>query len=77
MLVREPQNTIRTWHTDTRIWGDFELRADDILICTPPKTGTTWTQRIVSMLLHQSAESRPFIDEQPWRASIAAERGAA
>ena len=66
MLIQKPQQTIRTWHTDTRIWDEFAFRAGDILICTPPKTGTTWTQRIVSMLLHQSAEPRPFIDEQPW-----------
>ena len=66
MLIRKPQNTIRTWHTDTRIWDEFDLRTDDILVCTPPKTGTTWTQRIISMLMHQSAEPRAFIDEQPW-----------
>ena len=66
MLIQKPQQPIRTWHTDTRIWDEFAFRAGDILICTPPKTGTTWTQRIVSMLLHQSAEPRPFIDEQPW-----------
>ncbi|GMN03143.1 sulfotransferase domain-containing protein [Erythrobacter sp. MTPC3] len=66
MLIRKPEKTIRTWHTDSRIWDGFELRAGDIIVCTPPKTGTTWTQRIVGMLLAQSTEPRHIMDEQPW-----------
>jgi len=66
MLIRKPEKTIRTWHTDSRIWDSFELRAGDIIVCTPPKTGTTWTQRIVGMLLAQSAEPRQILEEQPW-----------
>lgn len=66
MLIRKPEKTIRTWHTDSRIWDSFELRAGDIIVCTPPKTGTTWTQRIVGMLLAQSAEPRQIMEEQPW-----------
>jgi aryl sulfotransferase len=66
MLIRKPEKAIRTWHTDSRIWDSFELRAGDIIVCTPPKTGTTWTQRIVGMLLAQSAEPRQIMQEQPW-----------
>ncbi|OBV10490.1 sulfotransferase domain-containing protein [Erythrobacter dokdonensis] len=66
MLIRKPEKTIRTWHTDSRVWDNFELRAGDIIVCTPPKTGTTWTQRIVGMLLAQSAEPRQIMEEQPW-----------
>ncbi|MEO0870832.1 MAG: sulfotransferase domain-containing protein [Pseudomonadota bacterium] len=66
MLIREPEKVIRTWQTDSRIWKSFELRAGDIIVCTPPKTGTTWTQRIVGMLLAQSAELQQVMDEQPW-----------
>lgn len=66
MLIRKPEKTIRSWHTDTRIWDRFELRAGDVIVCTPPKTGTTWTQRIVGMLLEQSAEPRQIMEEQPW-----------
>jgi aryl sulfotransferase len=66
MLIRKPEKVIRTWHTDSRIWDSFELRAGDIIVCTPPKTGTTWTQRIVGMLLAQSAEPRQIMEEQPW-----------
>ncbi len=66
MLIRKPEKVIRTWHTDSRIWDNFELRAGDIIVCTPPKTGTTWTQRIVGMLLTQSLEPRQIMEEQPW-----------
>jgi aryl sulfotransferase len=29
----------------------FELRPDDIVISTPPKCGTTWTQMICALLI--------------------------
>ncbi len=37
--------------TNTDRWRSVHLRSGDILICTPPKCGTTWTQSIVAMLL--------------------------
>lgn len=33
-------------------WSTWEPRQGDILVCTPPKCGTTWTQTILAMLLH-------------------------
>lgn len=36
---------------DNRRWADFVPRAGDIVVCTPPKCGTTWTQAIVASLL--------------------------
>jgi aryl sulfotransferase len=38
-------------HLDSRRWDRIPLRDDDIIISTSYKTGTTWTQRIVSLLL--------------------------
>jgi aryl sulfotransferase len=37
--------------TDTHRWASFKHRPDDIFICTPPKSGTTWTQAICAMLV--------------------------
>ncbi len=35
---------------DSRRWEHVALRPDDIVIATPPKSGTTWTQGIVRSL---------------------------
>jgi hypothetical protein len=39
---------------DSARWNKFTLRADDIIVCTPPKCGTTWTQMLCALLVHQS-----------------------
>ena len=36
---------------DSTRWDGFRFRDDDILICTPPKCGTTWTQTICALLV--------------------------
>ncbi|MBV9904532.1 MAG: sulfotransferase domain-containing protein [Alphaproteobacteria bacterium] len=38
---------------DSRRWNDFVFRDDDIVIATWSKSGTTWTQQIVSQLVFQ------------------------
>ena len=38
---------------DSDRWEGFTHRAGDILVCTPPKCGTTWTQMICALLVHQ------------------------
>lgn len=52
--------------TDTRIWDSFALRKDDIVLSTPPKCGTTWSQAILMMLIHGVAEK----DRPVWRDSL-------
>jgi aryl sulfotransferase len=53
--------------TDSRRWDRFVPRAGDILISTAPKCGTTWTQRIVSLLVFQSVELPvPLVRISPW-----------
>jgi len=53
---RIPQRTraYRSHHLDSTLWDDFPVRDGDIIIATPAKTGTTWTQRIASLLVFQS-----------------------
>jgi len=52
--------------TDTRIWNEFALRPGDIVLSTPPKCGTTWSQALLTMLLHGEAVT----DRPIWRDSL-------
>ena len=65
-LLRTPQRVVHTPVADSRRWDDFEPRNDDVVIGTFAKCGTTWTQRIVDMLVFQSADVRPFGAMSPW-----------
>jgi aryl sulfotransferase len=48
-------------------WDGFPFRDGDIVISTPAKCGTTWTQRIVSLLIFDSPElDRPMARISPW-----------
>ena len=53
-----PQRTrvYRCHHLDSTRWDDIVPRPDDIVITTSLKAGTTWTQRIVSLLVFQTVE---------------------
>lgn len=65
-LVRAPTREYRTMIMDSHRWDGFQPRAGDIVVATYPKCGTTWTQRIVDMLIHQSAAARPIMETYPW-----------
>ncbi|HEY1751709.1 MAG TPA: sulfotransferase domain-containing protein [Caulobacteraceae bacterium] len=47
-------------------WNDYRPREGDVIVATYPKCGTTWTQRIVSLLIHQSPAPRDIMGEAPW-----------
>lgn len=65
-LSRPALRPSRTPVVDSARWNSFEPRANDIIIATYPKCGTTWTQRIVDMLVFQSAEPRNVDGASPW-----------
>ena len=52
---------------DSSRWDGFELRPRDIIISTPPKCGTTWTQMICALLVLQEPElPLPLDTLSPW-----------
>lgn len=60
--TREMQNH----HMDSTIWNEFRFRSDDIIISTYAKSGTTWTQQIVSQLIFKGAEGVNVPELSPW-----------
>lgn len=57
----------RNFVFDSVRWSGFQLRPDDIIITTPAKCGTTWTQNIVAMLvLGATTFDRPVAELSPW-----------
>lgn len=56
-----------TGTTDSTHWDRFTHRPGDIIIATPSKCGTTWTQTIVSSLLFpDGAVPQPVVVVSPW-----------
>jgi len=48
-------------------WRGFTPRAGDIMVCTSYKAGTTWTQMICALLIHQKPELPGKMGEfAPW-----------
>ena len=60
--TRELQNH----HFDSTIWNDFEFRDDDIVVATYAKSGTTWTQQIVSQLIFGGSAKVSVAEMSPW-----------
>jgi aryl sulfotransferase len=52
---------------DSDRWTGFPFRPDDIVISTPPKCGTTWTQMICALLVLQRTDlGAPLSTLSPW-----------
>jgi hypothetical protein len=52
---------------DSARWDALELRPGDIIVATPAKSGTTWTQMICVLLIFQDPElPRPLGVISPW-----------
>ena len=65
-LLRPPTRPARSRVFDSARWDHYRPRVDDIVIGTYSKCGTTWMQRIVGMLVFQTAEPMPIWDLSPW-----------
>ncbi|HUR75621.1 MAG TPA: sulfotransferase domain-containing protein [Sporichthya sp.] len=52
---------------DSARWDGFAFRDGDIVLSTPPKSGTTWLQMICALLIFQRTELPARLDElSPW-----------
>ncbi len=57
----------KTFVYDSSRWEGFSFRPGDIVISTPPKCGTTWTQRICALLIFQTpALDKSLSTLSPW-----------
>jgi aryl sulfotransferase len=57
----------RTLVADSSRWDGFQFREGDIVISTPPKCGTTWTQMICALLIFGTADFDRSLDLiSPW-----------
>lgn len=57
----------KSFIADSARWEGFVFRPDDIVISTPPKCGTTWTQMICALLIFQTPTfDRPLDLMSPW-----------
>ncbi|HLX37753.1 MAG TPA: sulfotransferase domain-containing protein [Candidatus Binataceae bacterium] len=68
MPERGPKPTRRyfTHFIDSSRWSSIALRPRDIIVSTSPKSGTTWMQRIVSVLIHGEHLPGSLSEISPW-----------
>lgn len=60
--TREFQNH----HMDSTYWDRFAFRDDDVIVATYAKSGTTWTQQIVSQLIFGGRADVSVAELSPW-----------
>ena len=65
-LVNSPTRHVLTMIMESDRWAGYQPREGDVIVATYPKCGTTWTQRIVSLLINQSPAPRDIMGEGPW-----------
>jgi hypothetical protein len=67
ILSTAPLRRYRSIVDDSARWSGFEHRAGDIVISTPPKCGTTWTQMLCALLIFDGSDfPAPLEELSPW-----------
>jgi hypothetical protein len=67
MKVESANRRYTSFISDSARWDGFEFRPGDIIITTPAKCGTTWTQMICGLLVFQTPDFyRPLAEITPW-----------
>jgi aryl sulfotransferase len=67
MIAQQTQpRPYKDWFMESARWNHYRPRESDVVVATYPKCGTTWMQRIVSLLIFQSPEPRPITEDAPW-----------
>ena len=62
-----PRTRYRSIVADSGRWDGFAFRPGDVVISTPPKCGTTWTQMLCALLIFDGPEFPAPLDEvSPW-----------
>jgi aryl sulfotransferase len=69
-LLRAPTRTYQNSFMDARRWNGYRPRDGDIVVATYPKSGTTWMQRIVDLLIHQTPDARPIMETYPFLEAV-------
>lgn len=62
-----PTRIYRRNITDSRLWEHFVPRSSDVIVSTPPKSGTTWMQGVLALLFSgdPGVDAKPTINA-PW-----------
>ncbi len=67
MIIEPPSADFVTVIEDSRRWQHVGLRDDDIIVSTPPKSGTTWTQGMLLSMLWPDGDPPGILGEvSPW-----------
>lgn len=65
--AQPPRTRYRAIIADSSRWDGFAFRPGDIVISTPPKCGTTWTQMLCALLIFDGPKFPAPLDEiSPW-----------
>ncbi|CAN0122078.1 unnamed protein product [Scytosiphon promiscuus] len=66
-----PQNPRQKEDATNELIRTFETRDDDVFVCTFAKSGTTWVQQIITLLLNGGVQGeKAYVEVVPWLESL-------